>query len=152
MVGMNGDDHHTEIVRLEEQIDQLEATIESCREFILVGQIAVASGSVILIAMLVGGIQLNLSVMGLAAAAVLSGIVAVGSNRSTANEASGELTALEAKRVTLIGQLDPSKSFLKSPLCYTRITIRWKIEPIRLNPPNHTYSIPAAGVLFAMSL
>jgi hypothetical protein len=40
-----------------------------------------------------------------AVAAVLGGIVAVGSNRSTANEASGELTALEAKRTTLIGQL-----------------------------------------------
>jgi len=60
---------------------------------------------VVLFAMLVGGIQFNPSVMGIAGAAVLGGIVAVGSNRSTANEASGELTALEAKRTTLIGQL-----------------------------------------------
>jgi hypothetical protein len=106
MAGMNGDHHHSEIVRLEEQIDELEATIESCRKFILAGRIAVASGSVIFVGMLVGGIQFNLSIMGLAGAAVLGGIVAVGSNRSTTKEALGELSALEAKRATLIGQLD----------------------------------------------
>src|SRR5258708_5811215 len=33
-----------------------------------------------------------------------------------------------------------------------RITIRWKLDLILLNPPNHTSSIPAAGVNFAMSL
>jgi len=106
MVGTNGDNNHREIVRLEEQIAELESTIESCRKFILTGKIAIASGGVILIVTLVGGIQFNLSVMGLAGAAVLGGIVAVGSNRSTANQASGELTALEVKRAMLIGQLD----------------------------------------------
>src|ERR1700693_1591925 len=30
-----------------------------------------------------------------------------------------------------------------------RITIRWKLDLILLNPPNHTSSIPAAGVNFA---
>src|SRR5260370_14222394 len=33
-----------------------------------------------------------------------------------------------------------------------RITIRWKLDLIVLNPPNHTSSIPAAGVEFARSL
>jgi hypothetical protein len=103
---MKEDDRRSEIVRLERRIDELEGTIESCRKFILAGRIAVASGSVILILMLVGGIKFNLSVMGLAAAAVLGGIVAVGSNCSTAKETMAELTALEAKRAMLIGQLD----------------------------------------------
>lgn len=102
----NGDDHRSEIVRLEAQIDELEVTIEGCRKFILAGRIAVASGSMVLIAMLVGGIQFNPSVMGIASAAVLGGIVVVGSNRSTAKEASRESTALEVRRVALIGQLD----------------------------------------------
>jgi hypothetical protein len=44
--------------------------------------------------------------MGLAVAAVLGGIVAVGSNRSTAKEALNELTVLEARRAMLIGQLE----------------------------------------------
>ena len=32
------------------------------------------------------------------------------------------------------------------------ITIRWKLDLILLNLPNHTSSIPAAGVNFATSL
>lgn len=42
MATMNSDDQRSEIVRLEAQIDGLEATIESCRKFILAGRIAVA--------------------------------------------------------------------------------------------------------------
>ena len=103
---MNGDDQRGEIIRLEARIDEIEATIESCRKFILAGRIAVAGGSVILVLMLMGVIQINLLIMGIAMAAVLSGIVAAGSNRSTAREVTHELTALEAKRATLIGQLE----------------------------------------------
>jgi hypothetical protein len=106
MAGINGDDHHGEIARLEDEIDALEARLESCRKFILAGRVAVASGSVVLIAMLLGGVQFNSSVVGLAAAAVLGGIVAVGSNRSTAKEALNELTVLEERRAMLIGQLE----------------------------------------------
>ena len=106
MAIMNGDDYRSEIVGLEAQIDELEAMIDSCRKFILAGRTAVASGGVILIAMLVGVTQFNPSVMGIAGAAVLGGIVAAGSNHSTAREAVKELAALEAKRAMLIGQLD----------------------------------------------
>jgi hypothetical protein len=97
---------HDEIVRLEAQIDELEDKIESCRKFILAGRIVVVGGGVALIASLVGAIQFNPSVVTAAVAAVLGGIVAAGSNRSTAKEALRELTVLEAKRATLIGQLD----------------------------------------------
>jgi hypothetical protein len=103
---MDDSDHRDEIVRLEAQIDELTARIESCRKFILAGQIAVAGGGVALIATLVGGIQFNPSVVGIAGAAVLAGIVAAGSNRSTAIEATHELTAAEAKRAALIEQID----------------------------------------------
>jgi hypothetical protein len=41
-----------------------------------------------------------------AVAAVLAGIVTAGSNRSTAIEATHELTAAEAKRTALIEQID----------------------------------------------
>jgi hypothetical protein len=61
---------------------------------------------VILILLLVGVIQINPSVMAISIAAVLGGIVAAGSNRSTARAVTDELTALEAKRATLIGQLE----------------------------------------------
>jgi hypothetical protein len=103
---MNGGDHHDEIERLEALIDELAARIESCRKFILAGRIAVVCGGVVLIAMLVSAIQFDPSVMTVAAGAVLGGIVTVGSNRSTAKEATNELNAAEAERAALIGQMD----------------------------------------------
>jgi hypothetical protein len=72
----------------------------------LAGWIVVAGGGVVLIAMLVGAIHFDLSVMAVAMAAVLGGIVVAGSNFSTAKEATRELTAAEAKRTALIEQMD----------------------------------------------
>jgi hypothetical protein len=106
MAIMNEGDPRNEIERLEVEIDELAAKIESCRKFILAGRIAVVAGGMALITTFVGGIQFNPSVVGIAAAAVLGGIVAAGSNRSTAKEAAREISALEARRATLIGQLN----------------------------------------------
>jgi hypoxanthine-guanine phosphoribosyltransferase len=103
---MNNSDHRDEIGRLELQIDELAARIENCRKFILAGRIAVMGGGAVLITMLVNAIQFDPSVMALAVAAVLGGIVAAGSNRSTAIEATLELTAAETKRKALIEQID----------------------------------------------
>jgi hypothetical protein len=103
---MNDSDHRDEIVRLETQIDDLAATIDSCRKFILAGRIAVIGGGAVLVAVLVDVIRFDLSVMAAAVAAVLGGIVAAGSNHSTAKEAARELTAAEAKRTALIEQID----------------------------------------------
>jgi hypothetical protein len=103
---MNDSKHRDEIVQLEAQIDELTAKIESCRKFILVGRIAVVGGGAVLTAMLVSAIQFDPSVMALAVTAVLGGIVAAGSNRSTAKEAVHELTTAEAKRKALIEQID----------------------------------------------
>jgi hypothetical protein len=106
---MNDGERREEIVQLEAQIDGLAARIESCRKFILVGKIAVVGGSVGLIATLVGAIEFNPSVLAVAGAAVLGGIVAAGSNRSTAREATHELTIAEAKRTAFIGQITSGK-------------------------------------------
>ena len=103
---MNNGNHRNEIMRLEAQIDELAARIESCRKFILVGRIAVAGGCAVLIAMLNGAIQFDPALIGVAITAVLGGIVAAGSNRSTAKEAMYELTLAEAKRTSLIRQID----------------------------------------------
>ena len=102
---MNGSSLRDEIVRLEAQIEELAGRIENCRKFILAGRIAVVTGGAVLLAMLLGILRSEPSMMGLAAAAALGGIVVAGSNRSTAKEASNELTAAEAKRAALISQL-----------------------------------------------
>jgi hypothetical protein len=101
---MTDDDSREEIERLEVQVDELPAKIDSCRKLILAGRIAMAAGGVALIAMLTGVIGLNPSVMSAAVAALFGGgIVAAGSSGSTAKE---DLAEAEAKRATLIEQLN----------------------------------------------
>src|SRR3974377_2445215 len=60
---MNEPNYRDEIVRLEEQIDELAARIESCRKFILAGRIAVIGGGAVLVAILIGALEFNPSVM-----------------------------------------------------------------------------------------
>ena len=103
---MNDASHRDEIVRLEAEIDDLAARIESCRKFILAGRIAVGGGAAILIALSVGALQFDPAILAVAVTAVLAGIVTAGSNHSTAKEAMHELTVVEAKRTELIGQID----------------------------------------------
>jgi hypothetical protein len=103
---MNDDDSREEIERLEAQIDELAAKIESCRKFIVAGRIAMAGACVAFIAMLAGAIGFNPAVMSAAVAALFGGIVAAGSSGSTAKEATHELAEAEAKRATLIEQLN----------------------------------------------
>jgi hypothetical protein len=102
----SGGDPHEEIVRLEEEIEALAARIESCRKFILAGRIAIAGGGILLAAMLFDVIWFNAAGLTAAAAAVIGGIVAWGSNRSTAEEAATELARAEAERAALIAQID----------------------------------------------
>ena len=103
---MSDIDPHDEIVRLEAQIEELSARIESCRKFILAGRIAAAVGGVLLIALLLGLLRFDLQLMMLAMAALLGGIVVWGSNGSTAKEAENELSAAETNRKALIGMID----------------------------------------------
>ena len=102
----NGDPHE-EIVRLEEHIEELAAKIESCRKFILVSRIAVAGGGLLLAGMLLGAIRSDLGLMAAAVSLLLGGIVAWGSNSSTAKEATKELAAAESERAALIEQINP---------------------------------------------
>ena len=104
---LEGADPHEEIVRLEEHIEELAAKIESCRKFILASRIAVAGGGVVLAAMLVGAIWSDLEPMAAAVSLLLSGIVAWGSNSSTAKEATKELAASESERAALIEHINP---------------------------------------------
>jgi len=103
---MAENDPHDEIVRLEAQIEQLAAKLESCRKFILAGRVAAAAGGIALVALLFGVIAFDPGAMALAAAALLGGIVAWGSNGSTAKEATAEMAAAESRRAVLIGELD----------------------------------------------
>ena len=103
----NDGDPHDEIVRLEAQIEELAAKIESCSKFILASRIAMAGGGIVIAAILLGAIRFDPAAMAAAVAALLGGIVVWGSNGSTAKEAAQELTAAETDRAALIEMLNP---------------------------------------------
>ena len=102
----NDGDPHDEIVRLEAQIEELAAKIENCRKFILASRIAMASGGIVIAAILLGAIRFDPAAITAAVAAFLGGIVVWGSNGSTAKEAAKELSAAEADRAALIEMID----------------------------------------------
>lgn len=101
-------DPHDEIARLEDRVEELAAKIESCRKFILASRIAVAGGALTLAAIIFGFLRFDPGLMAAAVAALLGGIVAWGSNFSTANEATKETAALERRRSALIEQMELS--------------------------------------------
>ena len=99
-------DLRDEIARLETQIDELAETIEGCRKLILMAKIAVAGGAIAMLAMLLGAIRGDALVLAGATAALLGGIVVLGSNMSTSNQALVSMKDAEARRAALIDALE----------------------------------------------
>ena len=100
------DDVREEIARLESQIENYAEAIERCRKFILAGQIAIAVGGILLLGLVLSVIRFDPLIMVAACTAVLGGIVALGSNRSTLNQKATAMQTAEAERAELIGQID----------------------------------------------
>jgi ABC-type bacteriocin/lantibiotic exporter with double-glycine peptidase domain len=96
------EDTHDEIERLEAQIDELSAKLESCRKFILIARVAVVVGAILLAVVLLGLLSFDPRLLLAAITALLAGFVVWGSNHSTADEAARELAAAEAERASLI--------------------------------------------------
>jgi hypothetical protein len=103
---IGGSDPREEIERLEEHIERLAAKIENCRKFILASRLGIALGGIVLAATLLGAIIFDPLAMTASVAAVLGGIVMLGSNGSTAKEAAAELAEAEAERAELIGSIE----------------------------------------------
>jgi hypothetical protein len=95
-----------EIVDLEARIEQLVQAIESCTKFILLSRVAIAIGGVLLLATVFGAIRFDPMVMIVAIAAVLGGVVLLGSNRTTSDQAATALQAAELRRAELISTID----------------------------------------------
>ena len=80
-------DPHEQIARLEAQIEALAETVESCRKIMLVAKVAIAGGAALIVAMVLGMVRPELASLSGATAALLGGIVLLGSNRSTSDQA-----------------------------------------------------------------
>src|SRR3982751_4665689 len=86
------------IARLEEHIEQLEAKLESCQKFAAASRFAMALGGVLLVGLLFGIIPFDPLALTGAMAAGLGGVVTLGSNNSTAQEAAGQFAGARGGR------------------------------------------------------
>ncbi len=95
-----------EIARLEQRIETLADTIESCRKLVLAAKVAMVGGALAMLAMLVGAIRFDGVMLTAAMAAFLGGIVLFGSNTSTAQQALSQIKEAEVARARLIDRLE----------------------------------------------
>ena len=101
------DDPSDEISRIEARLDELAEVAERCRKFILASKAAIAGGVALLLVTLLGlfGSSNQAAAIG-SIAAVLGGIVSLGSNVSTLRQTMAAISAAEALRSDLIGKID----------------------------------------------
>jgi hypothetical protein len=103
---MAADDPIDEISRIEAQIEELAEVAERCRKIILVSKVAIATGAGLLLLLILGLFgSSQVAAIG-SIAAVLGGIVSLGSNVGTLRQSMAAISAAETLRSELIGGID----------------------------------------------
>ncbi len=100
------DDTSDDISRIEERLERLAEVAERCRKIILVSKAAIAAGFALLFVTILGLFGANQTIALGSIAAVLGGIVSLGSNVSTLRQTTDAIHAAEALRSDLIGRID----------------------------------------------
>ena len=100
------DDTADDISRIEERLERLAEVAERCRKIILVSKAAIAGGFALLLVTILGLFGASQTIALGSIAAVLGGIVSLGSNVSTLRQTTDAISAAEALRSDLIGQID----------------------------------------------
>jgi hypothetical protein len=95
-----------EISRIEARLEELAEAAERCRKIILVSKAAIAIGAALLLVMMLGLFGSNQVAAIGSIAAVLGGIVSLGSNVSTLRQTMAAMSAAEVLRSDLIGRID----------------------------------------------
>ena len=103
---MADDDPTDEISLIEERLEELAEVAERCRKIILVSKAVIAGGGALLLVMVLGLFgSSQVAALG-SIAAVLGGIVSLGSNVSTLRQTTDAISAAEALRSDLISRID----------------------------------------------
>ena len=99
-------DLHEQILHIEAHIEELADVIESCRKIIRISKAAIAAGGTLMVAIIIGAVGFDPTVMIGALAAVIGGTVVCGSNTSTLKQTVTAMKAAKAHRAELIRRLD----------------------------------------------
>jgi len=100
------DDPSAEISLIEARLEHLAEVAERCRKIIFASKAAIATGCVLLLVMLFGLLGSNQVIAIGSMAAVLGGIVSLGSNVSTLRQTMAAISAAERLRSEMIGRID----------------------------------------------
>ena len=100
------DDPTDDIALIEERLESLAEVAERCRKIILFSKAAIAGGFALLLVTMLGLFGSSQTMALGSIAAVLGGIVSLGSNISTLRQTTDAISAAEALRSDLIGRID----------------------------------------------
>jgi glutamate 5-kinase len=103
---MAQDDPSNEISLIEARLEELAEVAERCRKIILVSKAAIAIGFAVLLVMMLGLFPSNQVGATGSIAAVLGGIVSLGSNVSTLRQTMAAMSAAELLRSDMIDRVD----------------------------------------------
>jgi len=99
-------DPHEQILHIEAHIEELTDTIERYRKIILISKVAIAAGGILILAIIIGAVGFDPTVLIGAIAAVTGGTVVFGSNTSTLKQTMTDMKAAETHRIELISGMD----------------------------------------------
>jgi hypothetical protein len=105
--GMSDGDLSDQIARIEADIDQLAQTLEGCRKVMALSRVVIAAGGIWTVAYFLGVIRFDPTFMVGAIAAIIGGIVVLGSNSSTSRQTMAAMKLAETQRAKLIDMIDP---------------------------------------------
>ena len=103
---MDDDDFRDEIAQLEARSEALAEAIGRCRKFSLAAKLTIAAGAIWIALAMLSVISYTPETTIAALAAMIIGVVLLGSNATTWTQTETALHAAEAARAELIGRMD----------------------------------------------